>query len=49
VGEPEALADALARYRERLGLTHLIARLHVPGAERAALEASLEIVAGLAA
>jgi alkanesulfonate monooxygenase SsuD/methylene tetrahydromethanopterin reductase-like flavin-dependent oxidoreductase (luciferase family) len=49
VGEPEALADGLARYRERLGVTHLIARLHVPGARPAALEESLELVADLAA
>ncbi len=48
VGEPEALAEALARYRERLGLTHLIARPSVPGTEPAALEESLELVAGLA-
>jgi alkanesulfonate monooxygenase SsuD/methylene tetrahydromethanopterin reductase-like flavin-dependent oxidoreductase (luciferase family) len=49
VGEPEALADGVARYRERLGLTHLIARPHVPGAEPAVLEESVELLAGLAA
>jgi len=47
VGEPEAVADAVCRYRERLGMSHLIARSHVPGAEPAELAASLELVAGL--
>ena len=33
VGEPERVADGIARYRERLGMTHLIARMQLPGAE----------------
>jgi alkanesulfonate monooxygenase SsuD/methylene tetrahydromethanopterin reductase-like flavin-dependent oxidoreductase (luciferase family) len=47
VGEPEAVADGVRRYRERLGMSHLIARPHVPGAEPAELAASLERVAAL--
>jgi alkanesulfonate monooxygenase SsuD/methylene tetrahydromethanopterin reductase-like flavin-dependent oxidoreductase (luciferase family) len=47
VGEPEAVADGVRRYRERLGMSHLIARPHVPGVEPAELAASLERVAAL--
>lgn len=49
VGEPERVADAVAGYRERFGMTHLIVRAQIPGLEPAALEASLEHVAGLGA
>lgn len=47
VGEPERVADGIARYRERFGMTHLIARTQIPGLEDAELEASLELLAGL--
>jgi alkanesulfonate monooxygenase SsuD/methylene tetrahydromethanopterin reductase-like flavin-dependent oxidoreductase (luciferase family) len=47
VGEPEAVADRIEGYRERFGMTHLVVRSQIPGVEPAALEASLELVAGL--
>ncbi len=40
VGEPDAVADQIERYRETIGLTHLIARVQVPGAEDAEVEAA---------
>ncbi len=46
-GEPEAVADGIARYRERLGVTHLIARVQVPDAEPADIERSIELLAAL--
>ncbi|HTO51812.1 MAG TPA: LLM class flavin-dependent oxidoreductase [Myxococcota bacterium] len=49
VGSRAQVAEAIARHRERLGLTHLIARAQVPGAEPAEIEASLEALAELAA
>ncbi|MCH7808317.1 MAG: flotillin-like protein FloA [Planctomycetes bacterium] len=48
VGEPKQVADDIARYRERFGMTHLIARSPIPGVEPAELEASLELMSGLA-
>jgi alkanesulfonate monooxygenase SsuD/methylene tetrahydromethanopterin reductase-like flavin-dependent oxidoreductase (luciferase family) len=47
VGEPEEVAEGVRRYREKLGMSHLIVRAHVPGAEPADLAASLELLAGL--
>ena len=47
VGEPERVADGIALYREKLGMTHLIVRGHVPGVETGALEDSLRLVAEL--
>ena len=47
VGEPANVADAIARYRERLGLTHLVARVGVPGLATSALEAALDELAAL--
>lgn len=39
VGEPARVADGIARYREQLGVTHLVARMQLPGAdERDVLE-----------
>ena len=49
VGDPEQVRDGIARYREKLGMTHLIARIHIPGVERKALVASLECLARLGA
>ncbi len=45
VGEPAAVVDAVALYRERIGLTHLVARVGVPGLEISAIEASLDELA----
>ncbi len=45
VGEAGAVGEGLARCRERLGMTHLIARAQVPGAEPAELMGSLEALA----
>ena len=47
VGEPAAVSDAIVRYRERLGLTHLIARVQVPGAEPHDIQTSLDHLAAL--
>jgi alkanesulfonate monooxygenase SsuD/methylene tetrahydromethanopterin reductase-like flavin-dependent oxidoreductase (luciferase family) len=46
VGEPAAIADGIARYRERFGMTHLIVRAQIPGATPSELEASLDLLAG---
>ena len=48
VGEPAEVADGVARYREELGVTHLIARTQIPGADEHETLASLEHLAGLA-
>jgi len=47
VGEPEEVAEGVRRYREKLGMSHLIVRAHVPAAEPSDLAASLELLAGL--
>jgi alkanesulfonate monooxygenase SsuD/methylene tetrahydromethanopterin reductase-like flavin-dependent oxidoreductase (luciferase family) len=47
VGEPARVADRIAHYRERIGVTHLVARVRVPGAETAETEAALENLSGL--
>jgi alkanesulfonate monooxygenase SsuD/methylene tetrahydromethanopterin reductase-like flavin-dependent oxidoreductase (luciferase family) len=49
VGSRAQVADAIAQHREKLRLTHLIARVQVPGAEPAEIEAALERLAELAA
>ena len=49
VGSRAQVAEAVARHREVLGLTHLVARVQVPGAEPAEIEASLEALAELSA
>ncbi len=48
VGEPEALRERVARYRERLGMTHLIASAYWAELEPGEREASLEAFAELA-
>ena len=46
IGEPAAVLDNLARYREEVGVTHLIAtRLRIGGVENEQLEASLRLLA----
>jgi alkanesulfonate monooxygenase SsuD/methylene tetrahydromethanopterin reductase-like flavin-dependent oxidoreductase (luciferase family) len=49
VGEPEEVADGIARYREALGMTHLVVRAQIPGLPRELAEGSLAEVAELAA
>ncbi len=49
VGEPEAVKDGVQRYRETLGMTHLLALPHVAGTEPDEVSASLEEVAQLGA
>jgi alkanesulfonate monooxygenase SsuD/methylene tetrahydromethanopterin reductase-like flavin-dependent oxidoreductase (luciferase family) len=45
VGEPAEVKDGIARYRERIGLTHLIARSQVPGASPEEMEGSARTLA----
>ena len=47
VGSPEEIAEGVARYRETLGMTHLIVRGHVPGVSIDALETSLRLLSAL--
>lgn len=47
VGSAAEVRDGIARYRETLGMTHLIARVQVPGAEPAEIESALENLAAL--
>jgi alkanesulfonate monooxygenase SsuD/methylene tetrahydromethanopterin reductase-like flavin-dependent oxidoreductase (luciferase family) len=49
VGTASAVRDGIARYRERLGMDLLVARIEVGGAPPAARDASLERLAELAA
>jgi alkanesulfonate monooxygenase SsuD/methylene tetrahydromethanopterin reductase-like flavin-dependent oxidoreductase (luciferase family) len=48
LGEPSRVRDEVARYREKLGMTHLIARTQVPGADPEEVLAALDALAGLA-
>ncbi|MGH0028604.1 MAG: LLM class flavin-dependent oxidoreductase [Myxococcota bacterium] len=48
VGEPAEVADGIARYREELGVTHLVARTQIPGAEEADTLTALEQLASFA-
>jgi alkanesulfonate monooxygenase SsuD/methylene tetrahydromethanopterin reductase-like flavin-dependent oxidoreductase (luciferase family) len=47
VGEPAEVAEQVARQREKLGITHLIARVQIPGLAREEIEASLHELAAL--
>jgi alkanesulfonate monooxygenase SsuD/methylene tetrahydromethanopterin reductase-like flavin-dependent oxidoreductase (luciferase family) len=49
VGEPAEVADGIARYREELGVTHLIARMQLPGAEERDVFEALDHLAEIAA
>jgi alkanesulfonate monooxygenase SsuD/methylene tetrahydromethanopterin reductase-like flavin-dependent oxidoreductase (luciferase family) len=49
IGEPERVGDEIERYRERIGLSHLIVRGQLPVASPADLETSLELIASLRA
>jgi alkanesulfonate monooxygenase SsuD/methylene tetrahydromethanopterin reductase-like flavin-dependent oxidoreductase (luciferase family) len=48
VGEPAEVADGIARYRERLGITHLVARMQLPGAGERDVMECLEHLAEIA-
>jgi alkanesulfonate monooxygenase SsuD/methylene tetrahydromethanopterin reductase-like flavin-dependent oxidoreductase (luciferase family) len=48
VGEPEAVADGVQRYRETLGMTHLLALPYVAGTEPDEVSASLEQIPRIA-
>jgi len=45
LGAPDAVAERVARLRERLGVTHLVVRPAVPGVETGAVEESLALLA----
>ena len=45
VGGPDEVAEGVRRYREKLGITHLIARVQIPGLAREEIEASLRELA----
>jgi len=47
VGEPERVAEGIERYREALGLTHLILRAQVPEASASELAESVHLLAEL--
>lgn len=47
LGEPAAVADAVERYREKLGMTHLLVRTRVPGADEGEILAALDALASL--
>ena len=49
IGEPGAVSDSLASYRERLGMTHLIVRPGIPDIPPVEVRKSLELIAELAA
>jgi alkanesulfonate monooxygenase SsuD/methylene tetrahydromethanopterin reductase-like flavin-dependent oxidoreductase (luciferase family) len=48
VGGPDEVAEGVRRYREKLGITHLIARAQIPGLAREEIEASLRELAEIA-
>jgi alkanesulfonate monooxygenase SsuD/methylene tetrahydromethanopterin reductase-like flavin-dependent oxidoreductase (luciferase family) len=48
IGEPDEVAERIARQREKLGVTHLIARVQIPGLDREVTLASLQELAALA-
>jgi alkanesulfonate monooxygenase SsuD/methylene tetrahydromethanopterin reductase-like flavin-dependent oxidoreductase (luciferase family) len=47
VGEPTEVAERIHEYRERIGLTHLIARSAIPGVPPDEVEASLRLLTDL--
>ena len=47
IGPLESVRARVAEYREKLGMTHMIARTGVPGAEPRDVEASLHALAEL--
>lgn len=49
VGRPEAVAEQIERYREKLGVTHLIVRARVPAASSSEVAGSIHEIAELMA
>jgi len=49
LGEPARVRDEVLRYREKLGMTHLIARTQVPGTDGHERLAALDALAALGA
>jgi alkanesulfonate monooxygenase SsuD/methylene tetrahydromethanopterin reductase-like flavin-dependent oxidoreductase (luciferase family) len=49
VGEPAEVADGIARYRAELGVTHLVARMQLPGADERDVLECLDHIAEIAA
>ena len=47
LGEPARVRDEVLRYREKLGMTHLIARTQVPGTDEHERLAALDALASL--
>ena len=47
LGEPARVRDEVLRYREKLGMTHLIARTQVPGTDADEQLAALDALAAL--
>jgi alkanesulfonate monooxygenase SsuD/methylene tetrahydromethanopterin reductase-like flavin-dependent oxidoreductase (luciferase family) len=47
VGGPDQVAEGVRRYREKLGITHLIARVQIPGLAPEVIESSLREIAAL--
>ena len=47
VGAPDEVVEGVRRYREKLGVTHLIARVQIPGLAREEIEDSLREIAAL--
>ncbi|MEQ8716818.1 MAG: LLM class flavin-dependent oxidoreductase [Acidimicrobiales bacterium] len=46
VGDPEAVAQGIARLRDELGATHLVARLHGHGVRQDHVERAMRLLAG---
>jgi alkanesulfonate monooxygenase SsuD/methylene tetrahydromethanopterin reductase-like flavin-dependent oxidoreductase (luciferase family) len=47
VGEPDEVVERIGVYRERLGMTHLIVRVLVPGAKLEEIRESLVAISEL--
>ena len=47
VGSPARVAELVERYRDKLGVTHMVARAQVPGATPEEIEASIHELSGL--
>lgn len=45
VGDPEHVAEELVRYRDELGITHLVARMHFHGSDQRRVLESMELFA----
>lgn len=45
IGTPDEVAEKVARYRDELGVTHLVARMHFHGSDATAVNRSMELFA----